>query len=233
LPVVSIAAIIQHNTSGFVTLSAKKPLKKPADLVGLRYGSYGSPIIERAVLDALIACDGASGSVEMLDIGFAEPFPLMERDQIDVTWIFYAWDGIRAEQRGLALDMLMLKDYMACVPDYYTPVFITSERMIAEQPEVVRAFVQATARGYADAIANPSEAARILLAAEPDLDADLVRASAIWLAEQFQAEAPQWGVQRAEIWEAFTDFMLKAGALEKPIDSAQAFTNDFLPRAEQ
>jgi len=233
LPVVSIAAIIQHNTSGFVALSAKKPLKKPADLVGLRYGSYGSPIIERAVLDALIACDGASGSVEMLDIGFAEPFPLMERDQIDVTWIFYAWDGIRAEQRGLALDMLMLKDYMACVPDYYTPVFITSERMIAEQPEVVRAFVQATARGYADAIANPSEAARILLAAEPDLDADLVRASAIWLAEQFQAEAPQWGVQRAEIWEAFTDFMLKAGALEKPIDSAQAFTNDFLPRAEQ
>jgi ABC-type nitrate/sulfonate/bicarbonate transport system substrate-binding protein len=122
---------------------------------------------------------------------------------------------------------------MACVPDYYTPVFITSERMIAEQPEVVRAFVQATARGYADAIAKPSEAARILLEAEPDLDADLVRASAIWLAEQFQAEAPQWGVQRAEIWEAFTDFMLKAGALEKAIDSGKAFTNDFLPRAEQ
>ncbi|MFN7210555.1 MAG: ABC transporter substrate-binding protein, partial [Aggregatilineales bacterium] len=108
LPVVSIAAIIQHNTSGFVTLSAKKPLKRPADLVGLRYGSYGSPIIEQAVLDALIACDGASGSIQMQDIGFLEPFPLMERDQIDVTWVFYAWDGIRAQQRGLALDRLML-----------------------------------------------------------------------------------------------------------------------------
>jgi ABC-type nitrate/sulfonate/bicarbonate transport system substrate-binding protein len=233
LPVVSIAAIIQHNTSGFVTLSAKKPLKTPADLVGLRYGSYGSPIIERAVLDALIACGGASGTVEMQDIGFLEPFPLMERDQIDVTWIFYAWDGIRAQQRGLALDLLMLKDYPECVPDYYTPVFITSERMIAEQPEVVRAFLQATARGYADAIAKPSEAARILLEAHPDLDADLVRASAIWLAEQFQAEAPQWGIQRAEVWEAFTDFMVKAGALEAPIESAKAFTNDFLPGAAQ
>jgi ABC-type nitrate/sulfonate/bicarbonate transport system substrate-binding protein len=233
LPVVSVAAIIQHNTSGFVTLSAKKPLKRPADLVGLRYGSYGSPIIEQAVLDALIACDDASGTVEMRDIGFLEPFPLMERDQIDVTWVFYAWDGIRAEQRGLALDMLMLKDYAECVPDYYTPILITSERMIAEQPEVVRAFVQATARGYADAIANPSEAARILLEAHPDLDADLVRASAIWLAEQFQAEAPQWGVQRTEIWDAFTDFMVRAGALEAPIDSAKAFTNDFLPRADQ
>ncbi|MDW8299572.1 MAG: ABC transporter substrate-binding protein [Anaerolineae bacterium] len=231
VPVVSVAAIIQHNTSGFVSLSHKKPLKRPADLVGARYGSFGSPVIEQAVLGALIACDGASGGVEMRDIGFVEPFPLMERDQIDVVWIFYGWDGIRAEQRGLKLDMLMLKDFTNCVPDYYTPILTTSERMIAEQPEVVRAFVQATARGYADAIANPSEAARILLEAEPDLDADLVRASAIWLAEQFQAEAPQWGIQRAEVWQAFTDFMVKAGALESPIDSAKAFTNDFLPRA--
>ncbi len=232
LPVVSVAAIIQHNTSGFASLSAKQPLKTPADLVGLRYGSFGSAI-ERPILEALIACSGAAGSVEMLDVGFVEPFPLMERDQIDVVWVFYAWDGIRAQQQGLALDLLMLKDYADCVPDYYTPILITSAQMIAEQPEVVRAFVQATARGYADAIRNPTEAAYLLHLAEPDLDANLVRASAIWLAEQFQAEAPQWGIQRADVWEAFTAFMVRVGALEAPISLEGAFTNDFLPGSAQ
>ena len=229
VPIVSVAAIIQHNTSGFAALAERHPLRTPADLVGLRYGGFGSAI-ERPILNSLIACaDGQPDSFEMIDIGFVEPFPLMERDRIDFVWLFYAWDGIRAEQQGLDLDILMLNEYADCVPDYYTPILITSERLIADRPDVVSAFVQATARGYADAIRDPEAAAAILLQAAPDLDAALVRASAAWLADQFQADAPRWGEQRREVWEAFAAFMVENGALAAPIDVDSAFSNAFLP----
>jgi ABC-type nitrate/sulfonate/bicarbonate transport system substrate-binding protein len=229
LPIVSIAAIINSNTSGFASLADKKPLKTPADLIGLRYGGFGSAI-ELPIINALIACSGKTGTVEQIDIGFAEPFPLMERDRIDFVWLFYAWDGIRAQQRGLKLDILMLRDYPDCVPDYYTPVLTTSEQMISERADVVAAFVAATARGYADAIKNPAEAAEILLAAAPDLDADLVKASAEWLAAEYQGKAKQWGWQELTTWQKFTEFMVKSGALQTAIDPEKAFTNAFLPK---
>src|SRR3990167_10655612 len=43
IPVVSIAAIIQHNTSAFASLKKSK-IEKVADFEGKRYGGWGSPI---------------------------------------------------------------------------------------------------------------------------------------------------------------------------------------------
>ncbi|MEP7284542.1 MAG: ABC transporter substrate-binding protein [Chloroflexota bacterium] len=229
LPIVSIAAIIQHNTSGFASIDKKKPLKSAADLAGLRYGAFGSAV-EKPILNALLQCDGASADkIDFIDVGFADPIPLLEKERIDFAWLYYGVEGIQAKERGLDLDFVMLKDYQKCVPDYYTPLMITNEDMIKNQPDVVKAFVQATAHGYADAIKTPDEAADILMKAAPDLDPAFVHESAKWLAGQFQADAPRWGEQKAEIWQRFTDFLVANQALKAPIDSNAAFTNDFLP----
>jgi ABC-type nitrate/sulfonate/bicarbonate transport system substrate-binding protein len=229
VPIVSLAAIIQHNTSGFAALHEKHPLKSPADLNGLRYGAFGSQI-EKPMLDILTKCvGGSSDKIEFVNLGVADALPLMQRDRIDFVWLFYGWDGIRAKQQNQPLDFIMLRDYTQCVPDYYTPLLITNEDMIKKQPDVVKAFVQATARGYAYAIQHPDEAADMLLKADPDLDSALVKESSVWLASQFQADAPRWGEQKTEVWQRFTDFLVTNGALKAPIDVKAAFTNDFLP----
>lgn len=229
-PIVSLAAIIQHNTSGFVSLHDMDPISSPADFAGLRYGGFGQPDLERAVLDTLMTCVGAEpGTYEYLDVGYADQIQLMQRDRIDFVWMYFGWTGIEAEQRGIDLDAVMLSDYPDCIPDYYTPILITSEQMIAEQPDVVRAFVEATARGYAYAIEHPDEAARILIEAAPEVDADLIQASMEWLAPQYQADAPRWGQQRQEVWQGFSDFLVEHGILAEGIDAEAAFTNDFLP----
>ncbi len=228
VPIVSIAAIIQHNTSGFAAMHDKHPLKTPADLAGLRYGAFGSEV-EKPMLDILTKCAGASADkIEFVNIGFTDPLPLMEKDRIDFVWLFYAWDGLRAKQQNTPLDFIMLHDYVKCVPDYYTPLLITNEDMIKKQPDVVRAFTQATARGYVYSIQHPDEASDILLKTAPELDPKLVKESSQWLADQFQADAPRWGEQKTEIWQGFTDFLVKNGALKTPIDVKTAFTNDFL-----
>jgi len=229
-PIVSLAAIIQHNTSGFVALAEDDPLARPADMGGLRYGGFGQPDLENAMLNTLLECDGAEpGTIEYIDVGYADPIPLMQRDRFDLAWMYYGWTGVDAELRGVELDAIMLMDYLDCVPDYYTPILITSQDMVETQPDVVAAFTQATARGFVYAIQNPAEAAQILSEAVPEIDPDLVRASAEWLAPQYQADAPRWGQQSLEVWQGFSDFLVENGILAEGIDVEAAFTNDYLP----
>jgi ABC-type nitrate/sulfonate/bicarbonate transport system substrate-binding protein len=229
-PVVSLAAIIQHNTSGFVTLHSEDPISQPADMAGMKYGGFGMQDVETAMLNQLLACDGAeSETVEYIDVGYVDPIPLMERDRIDLVWMYYAWTGIDAELRGYELDSVMLADHFDCVPDYYTPILLTSQSMIDNHPNVVAAFVQASARGFAYAIENPAEAADLLLDAVPESNADLIRTSADWLAPHYQADAPRWGQQSAAIWQGYSDFLVENGIIETGIDAEAAFTNDFLP----
>ncbi len=230
--IVSLAAIIQHNTSGFVSLAEDDPLNRPADMAGLRYGGFGQPDLENAMIDTLLVCEGAEpGTVEYIDVGYADAIRLMQEDRIDLGWMYYAWTAIDAELRGVDLDILMLMDYFECVPDYYTPILITAPDMIDEQPDVVAAFVQASARGFAHAIQQPDDAAGLLLDAAPELDAELVQASAAWLADQYQADAPRWGQQSLDIWQGFSDFLVEKGILDAGIDAEAAFTNEFLPGA--
>src|SRR5690606_17463223 len=96
-------------------------------------------------------------------------------------------------------------------------------------PDDVRAFMEATARGYEHAMENPEEAADALLAAAPELDEALVRASSEYLSTRFVDAGRQWGLQDEEIWTAFVDFLVEAGLIEEAIDVPAAYTNDFLP----
>ena len=232
VPIVSIAAVIQHNTSGFASRSSVG-IETPTDLAGKRYGSFGSPI-EYPTIDLLMQCEGGTAAdVEFIDIGWADFLSVTEANQVDFAWIYYGWTGINAELQGVDLNIVMLKDYLDCIPDYYTPILITNESLIVNDPETVRAFVGATARGFEYAIANPTEATDILLAANADLDADLVRASQAWLANEYQADAAQWGLQSGDVWQAYADFLIDSGIIES-FAAASAFTNEFLPaRSEE
>jgi ABC-type nitrate/sulfonate/bicarbonate transport system substrate-binding protein len=225
IPVVSIAAIIQHNTSAFVSLKGQGILR-PRDFEGRKYASYGLPL-ERAVLKGLMACDGADvNKLEFVDVGF-DAFPALIGGRVDIAWVFLAWDGIQAQNMGQPLDVIEL--YGSCVPDYYTPVLISGEKTIAERPELVRHFLKATSRGYEYAIAHPEEAADILLKHSPESDPALVKPSQAWLGPRYQDDAPQWGVQDPDVWHEFTTWMAENDLLAKEIDPDKAFTNEFLP----
>ncbi|MBN1483438.1 MAG: ABC transporter substrate-binding protein [Chloroflexia bacterium] len=225
IPVVSLAAIVQHNTSAFASL-ADSGLETPADWEGKKYGSYGQPL-EPPVIEGLMRCAGADFSqVEFVDVGF-DAYAALINGQVDLIWIFMAWDGIQAELQGHQLSTIPL--YGSCIPDYYTPVVIAGEKTIAEQPELVKRFMTATARGYEFAIENPLQAANILLKYAPENDPELIRRSQEWLSPRYQADAPQWGWQQESTWGDFASWLYERALLPKEIEPQQAFTNDFLP----
>ncbi|CAN5766790.1 ABC transporter substrate-binding protein [soil metagenome] len=228
-PVVSIAAIIASNTSSLVTL-ADEGVDRPADLAGHRYGGFGGDL-ETELVRTLVECDGGDpDAVDFVEVGNVDYRAGLERDFFDFVWIFDGWDGIRLEQAGLDTTSVRFADHFDCIPDWYTPLLATSEQMIADNPDVVADFVQATAKGYDRAIDDPGAAADALLAAAPELDEQLVRDSAAYLASRYAPEGP-WGAQDAAVWEDFTTFLRSSGVLTEDIDVADAWTNDFLPTA--
>ncbi|WP_273000917.1 ABC transporter substrate-binding protein [Hydrogenibacillus schlegelii] len=230
VPVVSLGTLYQHNTSAFASLK-EAGIRSVRDFEGKRYGGWGSPT-EEAVLRALMTKYGADFSkVEMIVLGQADFFATIGKEA-DFEWIYYGWDGIEAERRGMALDLLFLKD-LDPVFDYYTPVIITGEAMLEKRPETARRFMRALAKGYQAAYADPEAAAEVLLKAAPELHGELVRRSAAYLAgvdASDRAEGrPSWGHQKREVWARFADWMHASGLIEQPIDVDRAFTNDFLP----
>ncbi len=225
IPVVSIAAIIQHNTSAFAAL-ASSGVASAGDFEGLRYASYGLPI-EEPILRALMACAGADvQQVSFIDVGF-DAFPALLAGRVDLAWIFLGWDGVQAELKGYELAAVPL--YGSCVPDYYTPVVVAGESTLEDKGELTRAFLRATRRGYEYAAEHPDEAAEILLKHSPESDPDLVRASQRWLSPRYQDDAPVWGVQDPEVWRVFTAFMQQNDLLDGPVVADEAFTNAYLP----
>lgn len=226
VPIVSIAAIIQHNTSGFASLK-ENDITTAKDFEGKSYGGWGAPV-EKAVLDSIMQEDNADvEKVDIVNIGNTDFFTALEQG-IDFAWIYYGWDGIKAELRDQQLNMIYLTDYSKKL-DYYTPVLATNEKMIKNNPETIKSFLRAVSKGYEFTIDNPSEAADILIEAVPDLDPELIKASQEWLSPKYQDDAVKWGIQKQEVWENYANWMYENDLLEAELDSEKAFTNEFLP----
>ncbi len=226
LPIKAVAAIIQHNTSGFAS-PADKAIVSPKDFEGKKYGGWGSPM-EEAMLQALMEKDNADfGKLEMLDIGAADFFTAVDK-HVDFTWIYYGWDGVAAELQNMDLNFILLQEVDPAL-DYYTPVIIANEKLLSENPELAKKFLRATAKGYEFAITNPEGAADDLLKAVPELDKEIVIASQKYLANQYKADAPRWGEMKEEIWGTYAQWMIEKGLLEAELEAKDAFTNEFLP----
>ncbi|MHA1553399.1 MAG: ABC transporter substrate-binding protein [Alphaproteobacteria bacterium] len=231
VPVVAIAALLPFNDSSLMAL-ASDGITRPRDLEGKTYGGYGGTL-ERELINSLVACDGGDpAKVTFVEVGNIDYLGGLEQDRFDFVWVYEGWDALRAREiAGKDITTLPFVDYLACIPDWYTPAIIANETTLAERGDLVRRFLAATARGYAHAIAHPQDAASALLAAVPELDADLVHAAARYHAPRYTKDGEVWGWQQGDTWRRFERFLREAGLTTTDVDSDAAFTNAFLAGA--
>lgn len=228
VPVESVAAIIQHDTSSFIALKSSG-IKRPRDFQGKVYGGFGGQL-ETALVKTIVKCDGGNPStVKLIDVGDSDYRTGLTKHSYDFVWIFDGWEGIELTQLDhLRTVSFPLTDYQKCIPDYYTPVIATADRLAETDPATVRAFMTATKRGYQDAAAHPSDAVSALLAAAPALDRTLVERSAAYLAPRYAANPARWGYQDPRVWERMTKFLTRSGMVTGKVDISKAYTNRFL-----
>ena len=154
-PVVSIAAIIQHNTSALVSLASSN-LKRPSDFDGKIYGGFGAPY-EGAVVSAMLRHDGGQGTFKNVTLSI-DTMQALETKKIDFAWVFEGWEVIQAQRDGFQLNVFPVTAFG--IPDYYTPNLITSPREISQHADLLRRFMAATSQGYTYAITHAHDAAQ-------------------------------------------------------------------------
>jgi ABC-type nitrate/sulfonate/bicarbonate transport system substrate-binding protein len=209
--VVSVVALMQSNTTT-LAVRAASDIERPAQLAGKRYASFGTEF-EVPMVERIIRHDGGSGGPVLVDAEKLDILQALYDGEIDVTWGFYAWEGLQAELAGQQLRHFFVAEHG--VPNEYFPLLFTTRALTEREPELVRAFVRATGRGYRFAAEQPDTAAEYFLRrvpAEvlPAHDDELVRRSARWLAPRFaQLATPTapWGWHDAEVWRAFAAFI--------------------------
>jgi len=226
VPIVSIAAIIQHNTSGFMSVASKN-ITSPADFSGKKYGGWGTEI-ETAIVKHLMKADGADPeSVKIITMGDTEFFAASDANEVDFGWTYEAWGLLDAKLKGIDVNyfsMISFSDEL----DFYTPVIITNEDNIKNNREIVEKFMRAVKKGYEYAIDHPESAAGNLWNHAPELEWELVFESQKYLADKYRADAQIWGIQDIERWDAYTDWLYDNGLIDERINTADAFTNDFI-----
>ena len=226
VPVVAVAAILQHNTSGIISLK-EDGIDSPKGLEGKNYATWDLPI-EKAMMQNIVEADGGDFSKVNLIPEYVENEPAALQQDIDAIWVYYAWAGISCKQAGLDTNMIYFKDITPEF-DYYSPVIITNSDWAAENPDIARAFLEAVKNGYEFAIDNPDEAADILCEQVPELDKELVKESQEWISGQYKAEVEQWGYIDQARWDAFFKW-LSDNNLSDEIPAGYGFTDEYLPQ---
>ena len=227
LGITAVAAILQHNTSGLISLDCKSP----KDLEGKRYSTWDSPT-EKAMIRYIMEKDGGNFSqVELIPNVITNEAEALRHGDTDAVWIYYAWSGINAELSGIDFEYFSFAD-IDNVFDFYTPVIIADNDFLESDGETAKAFLSATAKGYEYAAENAEIAARILIEGDETGSLigseELVVASQEWINQQYIADAESWGIIDSSRWDGFYKWLSDEGLVEKAIPAGTGFTNDYI-----
>ncbi len=222
----AVAAIVQHNTSGIMS-RREDGVTEPKAMEGLRYATWEMPI-EQAIVRHIVEKDGGDyDKVRLVPYTVDDEISGLKADLFDTVWSYEGWAVQNATVRDYPVSYFSFISIDE-VFDYYTPVIAANDEFCEGNPEVVRAFLRAAKKGYELAIERPDEAADILCEVVPELDAALVRQSAAFLAEEYQADATSWGLIDGRRWSAFFQWLNDNSLVERPLDVDAGWTMDYL-----
>ena len=225
VPVTAVAAILQHNTSGIISLK-EKDIDSPKKLEGKKYATWEDNI-EQAILKKLVTDDkGDFSKVKLIPYTITDVVTGLKTD-VDAVWVYYAWDGIATERAGLQTNFLKIRDYGEEL-DYYSPVIIANNDFLKKNPEIAKKVLKAIKKGYEYAMKNPEESAKILVKNSPELDINLVTASQKWISKEYQSDAKEWGMIDGNRWNRFYEWLYKNKAVEREIPKDFGYSNEYL-----
>ena len=225
--VVSVGALVQRPLSSIISLP-EAGVNRPADLAGKRVGTAGIDY-QHAFLQSILQHAGVDpASVKERNVGFNLVPALLTKKVDAILGGYFNYEGVDLRLRHKHPRIIPVN--RAGVPTYEELVFVTSEKNAKREGGAIRSFLAAVARGTHDLKRHPSDV-RALLAANPDLDAKLQRASVKVLLGQHLFDPPKgrpFAYQDPHAWNAFAAFMQRANLIRVP-DARGAFTNALLP----
>lgn len=250
----AVAALLQSDPSAIVTLQ-NRGMDDIKNLDGKVYASYGAQF-EGRIVQQLVRNNGGTGVFFDCQTPMNSTLESLIAGKADAAWVFRNIEGVVASLKGIPLNFFHLSTHG--IPYGYTPILSASERFLREEPETVRAFLFATAKGYSWMASYPAASAVMLHAppqhaCSPQMVAEHYRAASVVQAS-VAATAPlvvldgQWGTMSTTRWSQYLNWLGNHGLLPAETvawssqdrcrgrlwriireDPSFLFTNEFLP----
>jgi putative hydroxymethylpyrimidine transport system substrate-binding protein len=226
LPLVSIGAIVQQPLTSIISIG-KHAIHNPAELRGKTVGDAGISYQHSYLQTILAHANVPASSVKEVNVG-ANLVPALVAGRVNAIlggyWNYEAIQLAQLHQHPSVLHMNQVG-----VPTYDELVLVTRTGLLEQHPDVLRRFVQAVARGYEAARADPTGAVADLVRLNPGLDQKLQLASVTaTLPAFFPSAGKPWGWQDPSQWNAYGRWMLSHHLITNPQAVVAASTNEEL-----
>ena len=218
IPVKSIGAVVQGPLNIVLSLEEKN-ITGAEDLVGKTIGYAGTELSEALIRSTMQYVGADYSDVTMIDVGF-DLMSSMTTGNVDATiGCLVNHEVPQMEEEGFSVNWFDLDDYG--VPTYYEGVFLANDDTVENDSETLKAFLRASAKGFADMKANPEEALQILLANQNEenfpLSETVERKSMEVLLPMMETGDASFLSQSDECWQENIDWMLEQGLISETV----------------
>ncbi len=220
VPLVALAVIYKDSPVAVISLKDKE-IESPKDLeekkVAVVYGR-DEEILYRLLLNKESVDRSKINEVASL----ASPTEVI--NLVDARVGYELNCAVLLSLMGHDLNLIKPRDYGI---NFYGDTLFTTEKMIKENPDLVRKFVEATIKGWEMAIENPEKAIAEVLRINNTLD---VNHQTKFLEKSIPiiASKEKVGYSEKEIWEEMQRNLIDQEILKDSISIEEAFTNEFL-----
>ena len=218
VPIKSIGAVVQGPLNIILSLKDKN-ITKPQDLEGKTVGYAGTELSE-ALVHSIMQSNGADpDSVNMDDVGF-DLMSSMTTGNVEATiGCLVNHEVPQMEKEGFEVNYFFPDDFG--VPQYYEGIFLASDKMIENEPDVLAGFLTACSKGFEDFKNNTDEVLQVLLDNQDEanfaLDPDVEKKSCETLLPLMETADAKFLSQTEECWQENIDWMYDQGLIaEKP-----------------
>jgi len=228
LDVEAVAALVNRPLTSMIWLKKSK-IGGVAELRGKTIATAGIPYQDAYLKTILARAKLKPSDVKTVNVGFGLLPALLGGQAQAMLGGFSNVEGVDLRSRG-SEPIVTPVDKLG-VPTYDELVLVARGKQLEEDPQAVRLFIAALARGTAVAAANPKAAAKALLEANPDLDPKLTKAE---LAVTLPLLAPTsdrhpYGYMAPEQWQEFGGWMRDNELISGLPATSDLLSNDYLP----
>lgn len=229
VPVKAIFAELQQSPMS-VIVWADSPIRTPKELEGKTVGATVGDSSTQ-IFPAFLAANGVDASkVRIVNMAArAKNVSLLQRKVDSILHYFFHAVPL-LEGKGAKVRFFK---YSAYGVNLLSNGIMANHHIIKEKPELVRRFINATSKGWQEALKEPKDAIDALMRAGARGTAELqlkILKNGITLLHTDNTRGKPIGFMAKKDWEQSQELLLKYGRLEKKLPVDTYYTNEFIQR---
>jgi putative hydroxymethylpyrimidine transport system substrate-binding protein len=221
LDVLAVGALVDRPLTSLIWLK-KSGIQSIAGLRGKTIATAGIPYQDAYLKTILARAKLSPADVDTVNVGYGLLPALVGGKAQAMLGGFSNVEGVDLRLRGK--DPVVTPVDRLGVPTYDELVVVANHKQLEEDPQKVRLFLGALARGTAAAVKQPEAATKALLEANSDLDPKLTRAE---VAATLPLLSRRGEMNQAE-WKAFIAWMQRNKLISGRPSTAEVLSDEYL-----